>query len=311
MTIRQESKNSMYLAVNDYLTANIPIVTPLPNFMVHLTKFQGSLTAINTWAEQQLFDKSGISANKKQFRETLVSLSSDTSRRLTAYAKGANNLVLLKETKFTDSDLNRAPDTILRDYAQGIYDRAQENLTALEPYGVKAATQTALQNAIDEFATSIPKPRLGITDKKQSTAQLANHFDAADEALDNMDTIIEMVKVSDANFYVGYKAVRKIIETGKSSLALKAIVIDAQTGEPLANVTLTITPENGQHKSASQTARQSIVRKTAKGGGLNEKSLEDGMYTVIATKPGYKDKASTVNIVKGEMAILEIELERA
>lgn len=311
MTIRQESKNSMYLAVKDYLTANAPTVSALPNYMGYFTTFQGSITQIQTWAEQQMFDKTGISVNKKQLRDTLVALAADTSRKLTAYAKFANNQVLLNETKFTDSDLKRAADTVLRDYTQGIYDRAQTNLTALATYGVTAATQTALQNAITAFVTSIPKPRLGITDKKQSTAQLANYFDVADTALDNIDIIVELVKVSQANFYNGYKTARKIIETGGSSLVLKIKVSDAQTSEPLANATLTITPDNGMQRTASQVAKESIVRKTAKGGGVNEKSLEDGTYLVKVTKPGYKEKMITVSVVNGEMAVLEIELEKA
>ncbi len=310
MIIRQESKSRMYLAVKDYLTANARKVSGLPNYTGFFTIFQGCTTEIDTWGEQQMFNKKGISAQKKQQRYTLAAVCGDTSRRITAYAKFTNNQVLLNEIKFSDSELKRAADTILRDNAQGIYDRAQANLTALEPYGVTAATQTALQDAINAFVTSIPKPRLGITNKKQSTAQLAKFFDAADEALDNIDTIIEMVKVSDANFYDGYKSVRKVIETGKGSLVLKIVVTDAQTGEPIANVTLTITPDDGQQRSISQTAKQSIVRKTAKGGGVKEKSMEDGKYIVTAQKPGYKDKMATVNIVHGELAVLEIELEK-
>jgi hypothetical protein len=257
-----------------------------------------------------MFDKTGISVNKKQLRDTLVALASDTSRKLTAYAKFANNQVLLNETKFTDSDLKRAADTLLRDMTQGIYDRAQTNIAALATYGVTAATQTALQNAITAFVTSIPKPRLGITDKKQSTAQLANYFDVADAALDNIDIIVELVKVTQANFYNGYKTARKIIETGTGSLILKLKVSDAQTGDPLANATLAVTPENGLQKAASHTTKESIVKKTAAGGGLNVKSLEDGNYIVTASKPGYKDKQATVSVVNGEMAVLEIELEK-
>ena len=39
------------------------------------------------------------------------------------------------------------------------------------------------------------------------------------------------------------------------------------------------------------------------------KSLEDGNYIVMVTKPGYKDKNVAVSAVNGEMTI-EIELER-
>jgi len=190
----------VYLAVKDFLTVNASIVTPLPNYSGYFTSFQESLVQIQVNAEQQMFDKTGISIGKKQLRENLVALAADTSRRLTAYAKFANNQVLLKEIKFAESDLKKCADNILHDYAQGLYDRAKTNLDALKTYGIDASTQTTLQDAIDAFVNSIPKPRLGITDKKQSTIQLAKNYDDADEAIYNIDTIIEIVKVTQANF---------------------------------------------------------------------------------------------------------------
>lgn len=317
MTIRQESKLTMFLAVKDYLTANAAIVTPLPNYSGYFTTFQNSITQIQTYAEQQMFDKKGISVNKKQLKDTLIALAADTSRRLTAYAKFANNQVLLSETKFTDSDLKRSADTELRDYAQGLYDRAQTNLTTLATYGITAATQTALQGAITAFVTSIPKPRLGITEKKQSTVQLSNSFDAADLALGNIDTIIEMVKVSQANFYNGYKTARKIIETGIGSLTLKGFITDAATGEPLKGATLSFCPEcvEPTQKAAANgisSAKEEVVltKRTAEKGGFNIKSLPERVYKVTIKRNGYQEQVVTIAVTDGETGDLNIELSR-
>lgn len=315
MTSKQESRLSMFLAVKDYLTANATIVSALPNYSGYFTTFQNSITGIQTYAEQQMFDKTGISASKKQLRSTLVALAVDTSRKLTAYAKFANNQVLLKETKFTESDLKSSADTALRDYAQGIYDRAQTNLTALTPYGVTAATQTALQAAITTFVASIPKPRLGITDKKLSTIQLANNFDAADTALENIDIIIELVRVTQANFYNGYKAARKIIETGTNSLSLKGVITDAATGEPLKGVTINFCPEcvEPTQKAAANgmsAAKEEVVltKRTAEKGGFNIKLLPEGVYKVTIKKNGYQEQVVTVAVTDGEMGDLNIGL---
>lgn len=307
----------MYLAVKDYLTANATIVSALPNCSIYVTNFQNSITGIQTYAEQQMFDKSGISASKKQLRNTLVALAIDTSRKLTAYAKFANNQVLLKETKFTESDLKSGADTTLRDYAQGIYDRAQTNLTALATYGVSAATQTALQAAITAFVASIPKPRLGITDKKQSTIQLAKNFEAADLALENIDIIIEMVRVSQANFYNGYKTARKIVETGKNSLSVKGVVTDAATGEPLKGAIINFCPECAEptQKVAANgmsAAKEEVVltKRTAEKGGFNIKSLPEGVYSVTIKKNGYKEQVVTVAVTDGETGDLNVGLAR-
>ncbi len=161
----QESKLSMYLVARDYMTANATILTPLPNFATNQTEFQNAITQIQTSGELQNFDKTGIAGSKNQLKQTLVTLAADSSRKLTAYAKFTNNQTLLSENHYSESDLKRRADTNLRDAAQGIYDRAQPIIASLATYGITAATQTALLNAINAFNTAIPKPRLGITEK--------------------------------------------------------------------------------------------------------------------------------------------------
>jgi hypothetical protein len=53
-----------------------------------------------------------------------------------------------------------------------------------------------------------------------------------------------------------------------------------------------------------------IVKKTAAGGGSNYKSVEDGPYTVEAEKPGFKKVINNINIVNGEITVLEIKMEK-
>lgn len=238
MNSRQESKLSMYLAVKDYLMTNAAIVTPLPNYSGFSTAFLGAITQIQTFGEQQMFDKTGIQANKGQLKSSLVVLAADASRKIQAYARFANNQLLLSETRFTESDLKNATDNELRDIAQDIYNRAQTNLTALTPYGITAATQTAFLAAINAYVVAIPKPRVGVAETKQSTLQLANAFTSAESALGNIDAIIEIVKLTQNNFYNGYKSVRKLIEMGTGSLAVKGLVTDAAMDEPVKGVTV-------------------------------------------------------------------------
>ena len=128
---------------------------------------------ILTIAEQQKIDKQGITDSKNQLKENLVLLAADTARKLTAYAKLTNNLVLAKEINYSPSKLRQVADTATRDYAQIIYNRAQTSVAALATYGITAATQTALLGAITAYATIIGKPRLGITETSQATKQLA------------------------------------------------------------------------------------------------------------------------------------------
>lgn len=297
----QESKLNMYLASRDYLGDNAIILDPLPNFQANYRAFQDSINQIQQSGEQQNFNKSGIATGKSQLKQALVTLAADTARKLTAFAKFSNNNTLLGEVSYSESDLKRCADTNLYNSAQGIYDRAQSNIDALTAYGITAASQTALIDAINAFNTSIPKPRLGITEKKQSTAQLALLFKAADNALGNIDMAVEIVRLTQVNFYNGYKTARKLIQTGSGSLSVKGAITDALSGEPLKGVTLTFVSNDGVEPFDKETADK---------GGFMVKAVQEGTYQVTASKEGYKEKTVTISVNDGEMSKLDLELER-
>ena len=127
-----------------------------------------------------------------------------------------------------------------------------------------------------------------------------------------MSAAVEIIRLSQPNFYNGYKTARKIIYNGTGSLALKIQATNALTGKPEANVTLTLTPTNGLLKSAavnsSSNGISAIIKKTAAGGGSNYKNVPDGSYNLTAKKSGFDDVIATVNIVNGEMTVVNIRM---
>jgi hypothetical protein len=315
MTSEQESRLSMFMAVRDFLTANATITATLPNYAGYFTAVQNGITSIQTIREQQEFDKTGIAANKNQLKTTLISQAMDVSRKVVAYALYVNNTVLLNEVKYSETDLKKSADTILKDKSQVIYDRANTNLAALATYGITAAILTNLLTAITNYNAAIPKPRLGINDKKQATAQLAVLLDTVDSNLLKIDSLAEIVRLTQVNFYNGYKNARRIVETGIGSLALRGSAIETQNGEPVTNATFTFNHNGGTLKTAmassSLDGNGTIVKKTAAKGNFNIKSMPEGTYSVTVTKPGYKDKVVTVSVTNGELCDLVVEMERA
>ncbi len=315
MTSEQVIRLSMFMAVRDFLTANATITATLPNYAGDFTAVQNGITSIQTIREQQEFDKTGIAANKNQLKTTLISQAMDVSRKVVAYALYVNNTVLLNEVKYSETDLKKSADTILKDKSQVIYDRANTNLAALATYGITAAILTSLQTAITNYNAAIPKPRLGINDKKQATAQLAVLLDTVDSNLLKIDSLAEIVRLTQVNFYNGYKNARRIVETGIGSLALRGSAIETQNGEPVTNATFTFNHNGETLKTAmagsSQDGNGTIVKKTAAKGNFNIKSMPEGTYSVTVTKPGYKDKVVTVSVTNGELCDLVVEMERA
>lgn len=307
MTGKQETKLTMYVGVDKQVMDNSTIVNQLPNFQFNYEKFKETIAAIQVTTGIQVFDKSGFGSEKDLYREELVRLVADTARKMMAFAVNQNNQVLLKEVDITESTLKRSRDTILKELAQGIFNRAQTYLPLLSDYGLNDANLEALKSAIAAYSEAIPKPRLSIAEQKQATLQLAKLFEEADTYLDKMDVLVEIVRTNQIGFYEAYRNARKLINVGVGTLALKGLVKEANTGEPVNGASLRFVLQN---TSQSGKATEAFVKKTAAKGGINLKTLTEGMYEVTASKNGYKTRVVTVAVNASDTTEMLIELER-
>lgn len=310
MTNGQESRLGMYLAERDFCKPYAAITANLPNFTTNLVTLENTILEIQSVAEQQKIDKKGGTVSKTQLAASLITLAADNARKLSTFAKFGNNQILLGEVHISESSFKNFSDTDLKDYAQIIYDRAQGNIADLTSYEITENTQTAFLAAINAYNTVLAAPRVNTTITSQATKQLVVLFETADAALVNMDAAIEIIRLSQPNFYNGYRTARKVINTGIGYLAAKGTVSDAANGELLAGVTLKIIPNNGTTLLKSVSGNGELVKKTASKGGFNIKSLLEGTYTVTVTKPGYKDQVVTLAVTNGVLTVLDIKLDR-
>lgn len=311
MTNKQESRLSMYLTFRDFQVPYTAITTPLPNYTTNSTAFLSAITQIQAVAEQQKMGKKGVTVIKNQFKESLIVMSADYARKLGVYAKFTNNPTLADDVKFTESKLRQVADTAVKDYAQIVYDRAQPIVASLATYGITPATQTVLLKAISDYNTSIGKPGVTRVEGGKTTQQLDNLFATADSALANMDLAVEIIRLTQVDFYNSYKNARKVIDTGVGTLAVRGLVTDAVSGEPVKGAMLSFVLEgNGTMLKGAKKATESVVKKTAEKGGFNIKSLPSGIYTVIIKKVGYADQVATVAVADGDLTELNIQLNK-
>ena len=310
MNSKQQSKYNMYLTADEFLSANDSITTTLPRYQEFHVSFQNGISQIRLSNEQQSIDKSGIANKKSQLRKLLVKLGADTSRKIQSYAKIENNQILLSEAKFSESDFKYATDSDLETFAQSTYDTAQTQLGNLAQYGVTNETQNDLIRALTDFRAAMPTPRNGAIGTKLSTEQIAKAFTATDKALDNIDALVEIVRISQPEFYSGYKSARKIIDTAAGSLQIKGFVTDASTGEGLKGATVSLELNNNSNGllKAKASSSESVKKKTADKGGFNIKSLPEGTYSATVSKNGYADVVTTIAVTNGELAMLNVEL---
>jgi len=311
MTNRQESKWSMYQAVKELLRVKDSVISSLPNYAAYLASFLAAVVSIAANAEQQMFDKKGIRRTKEELAETLRLLANKTVKKVIAYAKSVNDETLLGEMKKNEAKLVRSADNTLTTAAQGIYNRAQLNLTVLAPYGVSEATQTALQDAITEYNDWTGKPRTGIVERKAVTQALALNFKQADAALDKIDSLVEIVRYDEVSFYTEYTSARKIVATGTGTISIRIKVLAAETRLPMGGVMTRVERTPGEIYPVGTPEFDAVIKKTTVAGSVQLKEVPVGGFLITCSCPGFVTVQVPVVKYEGQICDVEVAMEKA
>ncbi|MEI8047083.1 MAG: carboxypeptidase-like regulatory domain-containing protein [Bacteroidota bacterium] len=307
MNQRQESKNSTYKTLDELFTTNNATVTALPGAEGLVGEFRANCTEIDSLIARQGVDKSGLADTKEMKREAAIVAGLDVAKRIVAYATIEENPTLIKEAKLSESELRKLADTKLAPKLMAVVTLATTHAAKLVDYGVTAEVTAKLNDAIMAYAAAVPQPKLGIDETKQITAALEGFFKKNDLILRKMDALVELEKASTPVFYQSYKNLRKVVVTGKGSLAMKGLVKNAATGQGIPNVDIMIElADDGRIKAGSELVK--IVRRTAGKGNFILKSLPEGAYNLTISKLGYVTQVKTVNVVDGELFNLLVDL---
>lgn len=309
MTNRQESKWSMYQVVKELLRVKDSVISALPNYATFLSAFAAAIVKIAANAEQQMYDKKGARKTKEEMADIMKILASKTVKKVIAYAKFAKDETLLAEMKQNESKLARSADNLMATAAQGIYSRAQANLTELMPYGVTAASQAAFEAAITGYNEWTGKPRTGIVERKAVTEALLLNFKEADEALANIDALVEIVRYDEPRFYTEYTSARKLVAAGTGTLGMRIKVIAAAGRLPMGGVMLRVERTPGEIYPVGTPEFEPVIKKTTAAGSLQLKNVPVGGFLVTASCPGFAVKQVPVIKYDGQICDVEIEME--
>jgi hypothetical protein len=304
MTAEQEIKFKMYLAIKDFLASRLTLLTPLPNFEMAYKIFVNSITGIQNHAEQESLDKAGIISNNKELKQSLSLITDDIARKLRAFALFMNDQVLLIEARFSPNDPEHDPDSLLVEKARVIYEQAEHHISGLTPYGIKSETLLEFKKAIDTFFSSMPVPQQISTPSKTITIQPPDYFRSADESLQYIDALIDIIRIPEPNFSIAYKQLRKTVVYKTQSVALKGVVTDAETQAPIKGVTISLVRKD------SSVGQPAIIKNSAAKGDFNVTSLEEGIYDVILNKGGYKEMVITSILNKGQLNEINVNMAR-
>lgn len=312
MTGKQESKLDMELTLREFFAKNMEVASLMPNFTIVNGTFDTNLNNIQVVSGNQEVNRSGITENKELIRKEVGLKACDISHKLVAYATMTNNVILRNEVYYTETELKKSTNSSLTTKALLLLNKATANAKDVAAYGITTNMLTDFKVAIDKYSEVIPSIRIGKSESKEATKQLSALFKENDSILDKFDILVEVLRTSHPDFVESYKSIRKVISKSKGSLALMARVTDEETGEPIKGAKLTLVPKNKITTTAATAVRASkpVVKRTAEKGIAKKKNMIDGEYIATIEKVGFAIKTKEVNIVSGEMTVLDIKLSR-
>ena len=128
--------------------------------------------------------------------------------------------------------------------------------------------------------------------------QINKGISEADVAIDNLDTLVEMLRFSNPVFYTDYKATRMIIDAPSIALAVKGMLVD---GNAVKGVDITFMDKNNNHVVV-------LKKKTAEKGGFTVKSIPEGEYGLMIGKTGYISQTMDILVNNTETTVINIEI---
>ena len=310
MNYKQGRKHSRNMTVQQYLDAHKEKMSQFPNYLIFLALLEEAIEDIKSYGELQEFNTIGHTERKSNLRNLIVRMACDISTKAYAFAMSMNDELLINEVRYNKSMLKNATDPKLRNMTQGLYSRCIANFTGMIAFGL---TQEALENfraAISQFDQSIAKPRLEMSKTRQHSHMLFEALKKSDEALKQIDILTETLKLSDPNFYLGYRSVRKLITASSSALIIKVFTKEALTGEPLQGVTVTLTLEMSENEILSGMKPTIYKKRTAPKGRTLPKVRSEGVYIVEVHKHGYQKEMKRIAITQGDSCELIFEMKR-
>ena len=295
MTNYQEARDRMYRKIIGISSENAGIIRNLPDYINNLGKLENIISEIESAARDQKIDTKGVTKYKLQLRNLLILLAADNARKLTSFAKLTNNQILLGQVNYTESDFKRYSDDAIKDHARIIYNCAEPIIDQLTSYDISTDTQTAFLIAINNYTEALGSPDLAGTIRKQATEKLVRLFSEGNQVVDKMAAAVEVVRIKEPVFYLGFKTAQKLNVKGITTLSVKGHTKDAN-GQTLSGVTITVTL-NGTIV---------LVKKTAEKGGFYIRSLAAGTYAFTFKKTGLAEQTTNVVVNSGEMTRLKV-----
>lgn len=299
MTKRQEDKLNMYDSVLMQYNQNETSFDTMVALQNAYAALKTVVAAINSTSQQQLPSAKGHTINKADKKNSISNFGNEVAGALYAWAIDQKDLVLKEKVKTTYSALFTMRDEELANLCRTYYGIAAANQLVLTDYGLTKEVVDSFKMAIDNYQTTVPAPRNAVAQRKAYRAKLASLFKEADTILKSkVDKLSLPLKKTNPDYLETYLVNRRIVNSATNSTALRIIVTDAITSEPINDV-------------AIQIEALALQRVTDKQGQVTIKPIPQGVYQIKLHKEGYLPQTiAEQKATLGKTSITNVLLKR-
>ena len=289
----------MYRTVQMICDDNTSIFSTNPAFVTAYKNYVTNITKIISEATNDSVVTTGVAIDKSVARKNLCQTATDVAALVFAFATTTQNNTLRESINYSYTDLLRINDEFLVPTTTTIFNAANDNFTDVESFGVSRTVLDKLQKNIDDYNSSVTKPRKAISIKATHTRNLVQLEKQTDSILKNqLDKLVISFKADAPDFVSDYKNGRIIVDAPTSVTQIRGKVLNASDNSPSKNATVEI------------IGSSSLKTNTNIEGNFTFKPVTPGSYKINVTPEGSTETTtSSIEVKTGKAAKVQISIK--
>lgn len=215
MNKKTENSISMFKTVKAVCEANIAVINANVGINNTYNQYLLLLNNVELLAQEQTLNRTGITIDKKNARESLALLVEGASGIIKAHFDSVNNFDIFTSVNLSFTKLRTMRDQLFIAHSQTVLSLLTTHQAVLAPFGVDAAYISNINNMHTQYINIVAKPTMARNDKSTATLLLKIKVKEVSTFLKNeLDNAMLIVKLTDTSFYITYRNARKIIDSG-------------------------------------------------------------------------------------------------
>ena len=213
MNKAQINKFRMFGSVNLVLDNYSQIFAELQDLVFGHQRLKDGLVVLGQNLQIQEADNKGLTDNKSDLRDNLVTRILQLSAALKAHANSTKNKELKAKANYTKSELKTAPDPVLYNIGTLMVSLATPILEDLNKYFVGNDKMDDLNGLLADFNVAIPQKRVANSVSKVSTVNIGELVSSLSILLkEEIDVLMQLFEETQPDFYRAYKNARIIVD---------------------------------------------------------------------------------------------------